>query len=95
MASNGPNHVWAEARVERGATGTDHGPVAHSDGTRRSAVAAAPPAGGHPGHGGHRRHLHGQALTVVGLAADAPAPGEEEPGTIPFAVRGFLKLPLV
>ncbi|MFJ8018343.1 hypothetical protein [Streptomyces sp. NPDC096339] len=40
MASNGPNDVWAVGRVERGTNRTDHGLVAHFDGTRWSVVDA-------------------------------------------------------
>ncbi|WP_405942886.1 hypothetical protein [Streptomyces sp. NBC_00207] len=130
MASNGPNDVWAVGRVERGATGRDHGLVAHFDGTRWSVVDApvgqgrlygvtaargavavvgaensSRPIGARLQYGRWQAlrlpemgtqstapvgiATTGRALTIVGLTTNAPAAGEEDPGTLPFAIRGF------
>uniref|UniRef100_A0AAU2JWA5 Secreted protein n=1 Tax=Streptomyces sp. NBC_00049 TaxID=2903617 RepID=A0AAU2JWA5_9ACTN len=129
MASNGPNDVWAVGRVERGADRSDHGLVAHFDGTRWSVVDApvgqgrlygvsvardtvavvgdenrTKPMGARLRYGRWQALrlpevgteatgavgvvTTGRALTVVGLAVNAPVAGEE-PRTLPFAVRGF------
>ncbi|MDX3538107.1 hypothetical protein PV721_27890 [Streptomyces sp. MB09-01] len=31
----------------------------------------------------------GRALTIVGLATNAPAAGEDDPETLPFSIKGF------
>ncbi|MEV7523518.1 hypothetical protein [Streptomyces sp. NPDC091371] len=129
MASNGANDVWAVGRVERGAAGTDHGLVAHFDGTRWSVVDApvgqgrlygltveggavavvgaengSKPIGARLQYGSWQALrlpavgtqdtmpvgvvTTGRSLTVVGVATNTPAAGEERV-MLPFAIRGF------